>query len=200
VREPEKIRNLTVDEYLRFEESTMLRHEYVRGQIFAMSGSTFAHNVICGNLYAALHGFLKGSGCRVFQNDMKVMVKAADCFYYPDIMVSSSAKSVFQNSPRLIVEVLSPSTKQIDRREKLVAYRQLTSLCQYVLVHQNQTKIEVYVAGADGEWELYSLRAGDDLVLEALPDKQLRLPVAAVYDELTLPPSVAESEEEYEPA
>jgi len=121
VAERKQIRCMATDEYLEFEEQAAVRHEYVRGQIFAMTGSAEAHNVISGNLFAALHNFLQGTGCRVFQNDMKVRVEAADCFYYPDIMVTCEpyeAKSVFKNSPRLIIEVLSPSTKHIDRREK----------------------------------------------------------------------------------
>jgi Uma2 family endonuclease len=201
VAEPEKIRFLTVDDYLKFEGRATVRHEYVRGQLFAMSGATEAHNVICGNLYVALHNFLRGTGCCVFQNDMKVRVEVADSFYYPDIMVTCEprdAKSVFKTSPSLIVEVLSPSTKLTDRREKLVAYRQLSSLRQYVLVHQNQVLIETYNRVSEVEWELSTLHHGDDLRLDAIPSKSLIIPVVAAYTDLTLPPFVKESEEEYE--
>lgn len=197
----ENIRYMTIDDYLKFEECAQVRHEYVRGQLFAMSGSTEAHNVICGNLYAALHNYLRGTGCRVFQNDMKVRVEAADSFYYPDIMVTCEpfhAKSVFKNSPSLVVEVLSPSTKHIDQREKLVAYRQLSSLRQYVLVHQNKVLIESYNRISDSQWELSRLSKTDELRLQALPDKLLCVPVTAVYDGITLPSFVEESEEEYE--
>lgn len=198
---PEKIRYMTVEDYLKFEECATVRHEYVRGQLFAMSGATEAHNVISGNLYVALHNFLRGSGCRVFQNDMKVRVEAADSFYYPDIMVTCEpfdAKSVFKESPSLIVEVLSPSTKYIDRREKLVAYRQLSNLRQYILVDQNRVLIEVFSRISDTEWELSMLHNSDELRLEALPDKPLVIPVVAVYEDVVLSPFVKESEEEYE--
>ena len=198
---PEKIRQLTVDEYLQLERTSKMRHEYVRGQIFAMSGATQAHNAICGNLYAALHNFLRKTGCRVYQSDMKVRIEAADSFYYPDIMVTCEPfdpESVLTRLPSLIIEVLSPSTKHIDRREKLVAYRQLSSLRQYILVHQQRILIEVFSRASDIEWELTMLRESDKISLEVLPDKPLITPVSAVYEEIVLPPYVKEPEEEYE--
>jgi len=199
--ESERISNMSIGDYLKFEDCSTVRHEYVRGQIFAMSGATEAHNVICGNLYVALHSILRGSGCRVFQADMKVQVQAADSFYYPDIMVTCEpfdAKSVFKSSPTLIVEVLSPSTQQVDQREKLVAYRQLSSLREYVLVHQNRMQIEIYRRISDDQWDLETLQKTDELRLEASGGKALHMPVSAIYEDVVLPSIVKESEEEYE--
>jgi len=199
--ESEKIKNMSVEDYLTAEECSNVKHEYVRGRIFAMSGATEAHNIICGNLHAVLHAFVKGTGCRVFMNDMKVNVEAADSFYYPDIMVTCEpfdAKCVFKNSPTLIAEVLSPSTKQIDRREKLVAYQQLNSLCNYILVHQNQALIEVYRRVSNDQWVLEKLQRMDELCLDAIAGKSLRIPVSTIYDDVVLPSIVKESDELYE--
>lgn len=201
--ESAKVQYMTVQDYLIFEETAKLRHEYVRGQVFAMSGSTEAHNIISNNLNVALHNFVRGSGCRVFTHAMKVRVEKADSFYYPDVIVTCEpidAKSVFKCSPSLIIEVLSPSTRQIDRREKLVAYQQLGSLHQYVIVHQSRMFIEAYtrISQSDNEWQLDTLRRSDELRLQALPHKPLCMPVTAVYDGVDVPTRVEESEEEYE--
>lgn len=199
--ESAKVQYMTVRDYLSFEEMAELRHEYVQGRVFVMSGSTEAHNIISNNLNVALYNFLRGSGCRVFHNDMKVRVEKADCFYYPDVMVTCEpidAKSVFKCSPSVIIEVLSPSTKQIDRREKLVAYQQLSSLHQYAIVHQSRMFIETYTRISEMEWQLDTLRRSDELRLNALPDKSLCIPVAAVYEDVDIPSRVEETEEEYE--
>lgn len=198
--ETSRFSKLTIEEYLNREEKSKVRHEFIDGQIFAMSGSTEAHNVICGNLFAIIHAHLRGSGCRAFINDMKVHIKTARSFYYPDIMVTCEpfeAKSVFKYHPCLIVEVLSPSTKQVDRREKLVAYRQLGSLHEYLLVHQDRKKIEFYQKVSDNQWDVSTLRGTDELLLQSI-NKPLTIPLGVIYEGLILPSTVEESEDEYE--
>src|SRR5262249_31741428 len=123
-----KSASLTPEEYLKAECQSPLRHEYVDGQIFAMTGTTAAHNIIYGDLFAELHSHLGRGPCTVFMSDMKVRIDAANCFYYPDIMVTCQkldGSAIFSTEPVFIAEVLSPSTEQIDRREKLLAYRQI---------------------------------------------------------------------------
>jgi Uma2 family endonuclease len=175
---------LTKDEYLKLEEDSNVRHEYVGGYIFAMSGATEAHNVISGNIFSFLHGRLKGSPCRAFINDMKVHVEEADSFYYPDIMVTCEpyeGKSVFKASPVLIFEVLSPSTTQIDRREKLFAYQKIASLIEYVIVHQRKKCLEIFSKQGE-EWAYSVVSVEDALTLNSLPCGQLQLPMATIYD------------------
>lgn len=199
--EPCNSQYMTVEEYLKFEGRSSQRHEYVRGQVFAMSGSTDSHNVISVNLVGALFNHLQGSACRVYNNDMRLRLEAANCFYYPDIMVTCEpvrAKSVFKHTPRLIVEVLSPSTRSVDRREKLVAYKELESLRQYVIVHQDRMRVEVHTRVANSRWDSITLGRSDELVMEALPDRPLRISVSKIYQGLDLPSVVEESEEEYE--
>lgn len=193
--------NMTVDEYLRFEESSNCRHEFVEGQVFAMTGSTEAHNVICVNLLTRIHSHLRGTGCRAFINDMKVHVKAANSFYYPDIMVTCEpfqSDSVFKSSPVLLVEVLSKSTRQVDKREKLVAYRKLSTLQEYVIVHQYKMFVELYSKDADGTWQCILLSRSDELVLRSLPGGDLTIPVGDIYETIDIPLIVEEENEEYE--
>jgi Uma2 family endonuclease len=132
---------------------------------------------------------------------MKVRVEVADCFYYPDIMVTCEPfqpKSVHKASPVLIIEVLSPSTKQIDRREKLVAYQQLTSLREYVIVHQNRPLIELHRKELNGNWTVSTLRMPDQLSFQSLPDEPLEVPVRDIYEDFNFSSIVEESEEDYE--
>jgi Uma2 family endonuclease len=195
-----KMPNLTVEEYLALEEREEVRHEYVNGRIFAMSGASDAHNVICSNLHVLLHPRVKGSGCMVYINDMKVRIETANSFYYPDIMVTCEpfeAKSVYKRSPVLIIEVLSPSTSRTDRREKLVAYQQLSSLKQYLIVHQSRYRIEMHRKDEHGQWEMTILGKNDVVLLSALPE-QPEISAVEIYDGIELVPIVEEEEEDYE--
>ncbi len=191
--------DLTVDEYLAQEELGIARHEYVSGQLFAMTGATEAHNIICGNLFALLHSHLRGSTCRVFMNDMKVRLERSNSFYYPDIMVTCEpyeGKSVFKQSPLLIAEILSPSTKHIDRREKLVSYRQLSSLRHYLIIHQARNRIEAYEKDSDGQWVVSILGKNDLLILNSISQKP-SLSASDIYEGVIQEPFVEEEEEDY---
>ncbi len=132
---PAKISKLTVEEYLASEELASVRHEYVSGRTFAMTGGSKRHNTISLNIAATMRNLLKGSGCKVFIADVKVRANAANSFYYPDVMVvcgTAGNDEFYTESPTLIFEVLSKSTAGVDRREKLVAYQQIPSLQSYL--------------------------------------------------------------------
>ncbi len=163
------LKSLSVDDYLESEPKSDIRHEYVNGEVYAMAGAGEAHNLIAGNVFSRLRGAVRGGPCRVFISDMKVRVAEWNAFYYPDILVvcdSSDTQSYFKERPCLIVEVLSPSTEGIDRREKLLAYRTLESLREYVLIAQDKRQVEVYRRAVDGTWSLETLTDGDPLHLE----------------------------------
>jgi Uma2 family endonuclease len=115
-------KQISIDEYLQGEERGEVRHEYIGGEVYAMVGTSDRHNMIAGNLFAALHPRLRGGPCRLFTSDMKVRLRVAsdEAFYYPDLMVArdpADAATYFRTRPRLIVEVLSETTERIDRRE-----------------------------------------------------------------------------------
>jgi Uma2 family endonuclease len=175
---------MTPREYFAFEEKTPLKHEYLNGTIYAMVGATARHNLISLNLAVALRS-KRPRGCQVFISDMKLRVKllTGEFYYYPDVLVSCSAADrdpLFREEPVLLIEVASPSTLRIDRGEKLNAYRQISSLVEYVIVGQDQPSIEVY--RRRNNWERETVKASEDLSLESVRGA---LSHAQVYDEIT---------------
>jgi Uma2 family endonuclease len=176
---------LSVEEYLELEGTSAERHEYVAGRVFAMVGATDAHNVIAGNLYRYIYDPVRDAGCHIYGSDMKLRVEAAQSFYYPDLMVTCEPfepQSIFKSAPCLVIEVLSPSTMDVDRREKLIAYRHLTSLTEYVLVYQDKKQIELYRKDAQGDWHCSVFTRSDSvIVLNALPEKSIELNMNDVY-------------------
>lgn len=162
---------LSADAYLSGELKSDIRHEYVDGEVYAMAGAGESHNLIALNVAARLRGLVRGGPCRVFISDMKLRVAAWNAFYYPDVMVvcdAADAQAYYKESPSLIVEVLSNSTESIDRREKLLTYRTLASLREYVLIAQDRRRVEVHRRADDGLWQLETLEEGDRLHLECV--------------------------------
>lgn len=199
MRELIEFDQMTVEDYLRAEENSQVRHEYVNGYVFEMSGATEAHNLVCGNLFSALHAALRGSSCRAYVTDMKVHAEASNSFYYPDIMVTCEpfdARSVYKSNPIVLVEVLSPSTAQIDRREKLVAYGAIASLREYCLVYQDRKRFELFRRSADDSWSHTVGAQGEDLLFQSLPCGTFRLPMDLIYEGYS-PLRVEEDDEVY---
>lgn len=191
---------MTVEEYLNSEDSGTMRHEYVDGQVFAMTGATAAHNAICMNVSTLLHSHLRGTGCRAYSNDMKVKIDSANSFYYPDILVTCepfSPKSVFTKVPVLLIEILSPSTKQIDRREKVIAYKQIATLKEYLVIYQDRKRVEMYKKDSAGQWQTSIAQQRDIVQLDSL-QPPLQLPLTEIYEGLGLSNIVHEDEAEYD--
>lgn len=194
------VKPISEQEFLRLESESSIKHEFVQGHVFAMSGATAAHNVIAGNLFAALHSALRGSPCRAYMSDMKVRIAAAHSYYYPDLMVTCETfdrKSVFMSNPVLLVEVLSPGTAQIDRREKLIAYQKIESLVEYVLLHQDRQRFEMYRRGDDGDWLILTGESDDDLIFASVGSGELTIPMSSIYEGCVPPHRVKEQDEEY---
>lgn len=146
--------SLSVDDYLLPEGTSAVRHEYVGGELYAQAGASRGHNLVAGNIFARLWNAAQESPCEVLVNDMMLRV-AEDVFYYPDVLVTCDPDDTdprFVTRPCLIVEVLSPSTTAIDRREKLLAYRRLPSLKAYVMVYQDEVRVERYSRDERGAW------------------------------------------------
>ena len=144
-------------EYLEGEQRSVIRHEYLAGQVFAMAGAGENHHRISLNIAFHLRTATRGKLCGVFISDMKLRVEQNDAYYYPDVMLTcdpADSESLYKRSPCLVVEVLSPSTEAIDRREKLIAYRNLPSLRYYLLVAQEKRQVECYMRDAENRWRL----------------------------------------------
>lgn len=146
---------LSAEDYLAREAKSAVRHEYVGGHVFAMGGGSLRHNIICTNLFVILQNALKGGPCRSFISDVKVRIDSCNSFYYPDVMVScnpTDTSPVFLQTPVLIAEVLSPSTSSTDRREKLIAYKQIESLQEYLIIHQSVRRVDIYRKESGAMW------------------------------------------------
>jgi Uma2 family endonuclease len=181
---PESQEFITVDEYIEGELLSEVRHEYIGGQVYAMSGASEAHNVLSGNLHAALHQHLRGKPCKVFIADMKVRLNIPqdDIFYYPDLLVTcdpADDAKYYKSRPVVLVEVLSPSTERLDRREKFLSYQRLPSLREYVLVDQEKKAVTVFRKETD--WAPEHQRAGDSLRLDSV---EFGISMADLYEDV----------------
>lgn len=178
---------LTVEEYLEAEKDGTIRHEYVDGEVYAMSGASKRHNLVANNLNVTLRQCLRGGPCQVFFVDVKVRVEAANVFYYPDLVVAcdpTDDHEYYVTQPILVVEVESPSTSAIDRREKLMTYRKLDSLREYLLLAQDTISATVFRREQDGLWSSEELGAGQELHLESV---DLTINLSALYEGVRLP-------------
>lgn len=156
----------TYQEYLALERSANVRHEFSDGEIFAMAGGTREHAAICANLTRMLGNQLRGRGCQTHSSDLRVRVLETGLATYPDVTVVCKpveldpADRNTVTNPTLVVEVLSPSTADYDRGEKLRHYQQIPSLREIVLVAHDERLIEIWRRGSDGAWSRRELRSG----------------------------------------
>lgn len=157
------LQKMTLVDFLAWEEHQPERHEFFRGETFAMVGETARHNRVVLNLASSIGDHLDGTKCQVFAENMKVLI--ADGVLYPDVMVTcgkaeAGAEQTVAN-PKLIVEVLSPGPNGYDKRDKFILYRTLASLREYVLIDPTKRQVEVFTLAAGGAWQLtYQTAAG----------------------------------------
>ena len=188
-----KLIPVSVDDYLAGEARSPRKHEYVDGEIYAMDGASRRHNVIVGNLYArAWNAASRTHNCQVFGADMKLYVESRNSFYYPDLSVCcdpTDRDERFLARPCFIVEVLSPSTASIDRREKRPSYETIPSLREYVIVEQDRMRVDVYRRQGE-RWEVEVLFQPNDVVRSSCLG--LRLTLGDIYQGVDLPIGVAQ--------
>jgi Uma2 family endonuclease len=194
--------HLSADEYLRAEEVSTLRREYVDGRVFTMTGTTLRHNALVNNIYSALRAHTKNGPCKAYTIDVKVHVQSANSFYYPDVVVTCSKSpdnSLIVESPVFIAEVLSRSTSLVDRREKVVTYKQLPSLKEYLIVHQTKKKVELHRRIDSNSWEILELIQGELLLLVSMPCGPMRITFDDLYEDVQFESGfVKEEPTEYE--
>jgi Uma2 family endonuclease len=175
---------LDFEGYLALEGASDQKHEYLRGQAYAMVGASLRHGRITLNLARRLDEATEAGPCRVYASDAKVRVEAADACFYPDVVVSCDARDAGPHvllSPVLVVEVLSPSTAGFDRGQKFSIYRQLESLEEYVVVETDRQAVDVFRRGQAGTWVLTSYQEGDSIELQSLG---ATVPMDLIYDRL----------------
>ncbi len=177
---------LSIEDYLKGELKSDIRHEYYDGQVYAMAGAGERHNTISGNIFSLLRQNTRGTSCRAFIADMKLYIAELNRFYYPDILLACDANDnheYYKEKPCLIVEVLSPSTEATDRREKLHAYQNIPALKEYVMVVQDEPRVELYRRMNDG-WHYFLLDKDDTLQLECM---DVVIPMSAIYEDVEFP-------------
>ena len=177
--------DISIQDYLEGEKVSDIRHEYVDGQVFAMAGSSVRHNRIAMNIVNFLYNAADAQGgkCEVFSSDINVNIEHRKSFYYPDVLLScdetDNEDSHYKNNPCLLVEVLSNSTKDKDRVEKLLAYQTIKSLQAYIMVAQDHASVIVVSKNEHGEWFSHRYSKHDEQII--LPCIDERLAVAQIY-------------------
>ncbi|USR93212.1 Uma2 family endonuclease [Phormidium yuhuli AB48] len=177
---------LTPEEYLRLESTSEIKHEYLHGDVYAMTGASDSHVTIALNLAMMLRNHLRGGGCRVYLSDMKLRVAQRHSFFYPDVFVTCEPRDSqtphYKRFPTLIVEVLSPSTEAFDRGEKFAAYQSLDSLQDYVLINTDKQRVETFRRGNGGVWTLQSYTPVDGMF--ELKSLQFQGSFEALYEDV----------------
>ncbi|WP_348946077.1 Uma2 family endonuclease [Chitinibacter sp. FCG-7] len=174
---------ITAEQYLAHESLSEERHEYYDGLVYAMTGGTSAHNTLALNLHRALYPHLKGSSCRAYVNDMRLQVATANCYFYPDLVITCEpvqAKTTTLESAKVIAEVLSPSTSSYDLGKKFAIYRQLDSLQEYVLIDGESRYVQVYRRTDNGEWIFKGYTPEETLHLASI---DFSVTLADLYDD-----------------
>lgn len=185
---------LTPTEYFAWEEQQLERHEYINGEVYAMSGGTQNHSRIALKFGALLDNHLSNRSCKVFNSDCRVKIVETNDYTYPDVSVSCDPRDKttpqYITYPCLIVEVLSDSTEAYDRGNKFFRYRQNPQLQDYVLVNSQEIAIDLYRKTENGRWEIINYRAGETVELQSV---NLNFPIEQVYRGLDFSPETIQS-------
>lgn len=193
----------TPEEYLEFERNAEERHEYLDGRIYpvnkpgyvdavSMAGESLAHSRICINIAREISLALKGKGCEALSPNMKVRAETLGLFAYPDLSIvcggpqfHDTKRDVLVN-PKVIIEVLSPSTERYDQTNKFFRYRrEIPSLTDYVLIYQNIPFVEHYEKNEEGRWEHNAFDGLNDTF--RIPSINCVIPMSEIYDRVDLP-------------
>lgn len=167
---PYKGRRVPIEEYLEMENAADEKHEYYQGEIFAMSGAKVPHNKITGNLMMRLGLRLKGKKCRPYGSDARIHIPVNTLFTYPDISIICGEVITLNDddynvlNPTVIIEVLSPSTRNYDRGEKFKLYRDIETLKEYILVDSESIHVEVFRLNENRHWELEEYKQLEDTI------------------------------------
>jgi Uma2 family endonuclease len=181
----ENLPRLTPEEYFAWEEQQQVRHEYIDGEVYAMTGGTIIHSQIASNFNRLLGNHLRGSGCKVLNSDARVNIVASTHYVYPDVSVTCDERdkttTQYITYPCLIVEVLSASTEAYDRGNKFKLYRRNPSLQEYILVDAETIAIELFRKVDGDNWRIIDYEPGDRVELISI---KLTFPIEQVYEDI----------------
>jgi len=188
----EQARELTIAEYLAMENASEVKHEYVDGWIRSMAGGTRYHSVIKVNLIRELSQRLRGRSCQPFDSDYRISIPRRRSFFYPDASVICGKVESDLNdknaatNPTAVFEVLSPNSEKFDKGRKLLTYRDLPALRDYVLVHQDMPVVEVYHRNDADEW--LHIAYSELATTARVSSIELELPLAGLYENVEFTP------------
>ena len=175
----------TPEEYFAWEEQQLERHEYIDGEVYAMSGGTVTHSQIASNFNRLLGNHIRGSGCKTLNSDCRVKVLGMDKYVYPDTSVTCDDRDKTTTQyiayPCLIIEVLSPTTEAYDRGNKFKMYRRNPSLQEYVLVSADTIEIELFRKTETDDWRIINYQAGDTVDLKSI---NLTCQIEQIYEDI----------------
>lgn len=181
---------ISPEEYLEIDRASIdLKYEYMDGQMYAMAGGTVNHAEIALNLIIALRAHLGNGPCHAFSSDVRVRV-AEEKYYYPDVTVSCDAEdwqrgaNDIVRTPRLVVEVLSPSTEFFDRGKKFRTYQACPSVEEYVLIRTKYQEVEIFNRQQGHIWTYRRFELGQEVELRSIG---LTIPLAAIYSRTDVP-------------
>ena len=179
---------VTEEEYLAMEAASETKHEYYKGEIFAMSGVKLSHTTIAMNLARDFGNHLRRKPCKPFNSDQRVYVERKELFTYPDLFIVCGKVETRNNdqfnvlNPAVIIEILSPSTKDYDRGSKFKLYRELPSLKEYILADSETVSIEAFAINEYGFWELKEYTdIQDSLLIKTI---ELNMPLSDIYEDV----------------
>lgn len=161
---------MTIEQYLEFENAADEKHEYYQGEVFAMSGAKITHNRIVANALTSIGLFLRGKPCKPYGSDLRIYNEKNTLFTYPDISIFCDEVLTLNDdemnalNPVILIEVLSPSTKNYDRGSKFKLYRDILTLKEYVLIDSEKKNIEIFAINPDGYWELREYKDINDVI------------------------------------
>ncbi|AKG21042.1 Uma2 family endonuclease [Calothrix sp. 336/3] len=177
----------TVDEYLKLELSSFVRHEYVAGQLYPVLNHNQESRIITANLLTRLRTHLHGTGYRVFSSEMRLSIPQSNIFYHPEIFVTKNSfdrERKFKTNPCLVVEVFSSTTERVSRYEKRMHYSEIESLNEYVLISQSEMKVDIYRKNNYGSWNLVTYQspwASVDFM-----SVNMTMPMAEIYEDVNI--------------
>ena len=174
----------TVDEYIQLDEASDLRHEFINGQLFDMSGNSDLHNEMVGNLYFLLRNLLAGSKSKLYFEQVKVKIQGENHYYYPDVFITNHPLDLqnkyIKQFPLLLIEVLSDGTRKFDMIDKFIQYQKIETLEYYILVEPDFMYVNCFSKDDKGEWHSAIYNKVTDLV--SLNKLGIELPLQGIYN------------------
>lgn len=184
----QELNYITPEEYLATERMALEKHEYFLGEIFAMSGASFAHNDIFSNAFSELSSQLKGKNCKPYGSDLRIHIPKNSLYTYPDMSVICGKIQAVDNkfdtaiNPSVLFEILSPSTQNYDQIAKFELYRDIDSLQEYIMIRSDKVQVLKYVRNTDNSWLLTVYKSIDDIF--SIDSLGVQLYLETIYDDV----------------